>query len=163
MTRPRTPIDALLDNKLRGVPVFSDLSFQEHHLGRIELDAIDANWLLFADGFQNGVLSRGCKRVFDVAVGLLLTIVTLPLMLVDRRGDQTRQPRPGVLPAGEDGPARRDVHSVQIPQHGDGRRGGAASRNGRKSGIPGSPGSAPSSAPAGSMNCRNCSTCCAAK
>lgn len=74
--------DALLDNKLRGVPVFSDLSFQEHHLGRIELDAIDANWLLFADGFQNGTLSRAFKRVFDIAVGLSLTIVTLPLMLV---------------------------------------------------------------------------------
>jgi sugar transferase (PEP-CTERM system associated) len=74
--------DALLDNKLRGVPVFSDLSFQEHHLGRIELDAIDANWLLFADGFQNGTLSRAFKRVFDIAVGLLLIVVTLPLMLV---------------------------------------------------------------------------------
>ncbi len=73
---------ALLDNKLRGVPVFSDLSFQERHLGRIELDAIDNNWLLFSDGFQNGVLSRVVKRLIDVAVGLLLTIVTLPLMLV---------------------------------------------------------------------------------
>jgi lipopolysaccharide/colanic/teichoic acid biosynthesis glycosyltransferase len=73
---------ALLDNKLRGVPVFSDLSFHEHHLGRIELDAIDANWLLFADGFQNGVVSRAAKRVTDIAVGLLLTVVTLPLMLV---------------------------------------------------------------------------------
>lgn len=50
--------DALLDNKLRGVPVFSDLSFQEQHLGRIELDAIDASWLLFADGFRSGALSR---------------------------------------------------------------------------------------------------------
>jgi sugar transferase (PEP-CTERM system associated) len=74
--------EALLDNKLRGIPVFSDLSFQERHLGRIELDAIDANWLLFADGFQNGTLSRAFKRVFDIAVGLLLTIVTLPLMVV---------------------------------------------------------------------------------
>ena len=74
--------DMLLDNKLRGIPVFSDLSFQEHHLGRIELDAIDANWLLFSDGFQNGKLSRAFKRVFDIAVGLLLIIVTLPLMLV---------------------------------------------------------------------------------
>jgi sugar transferase (PEP-CTERM system associated) len=74
--------DALLDNKLRGVPVFSDLSFQELHLGRIELDAIDANWLLFADGFQNGTLSRAFKRVFDIAIGLALTIVTLPLMLL---------------------------------------------------------------------------------
>jgi sugar transferase (PEP-CTERM system associated) len=74
--------DALLDNKLRGVPVYSDLSFQEIHLGRIELDAIDASWLLFADGFQNGTLSRVVKRIFDIAVGLPLTIVTLPLMLV---------------------------------------------------------------------------------
>ncbi len=73
--------DALLDNKLRGVPVYSDLSFQEIHLGRIELDAIDASWLLFADGFENSALSRAIKRIFDVAVGLLLTIVTLPLML----------------------------------------------------------------------------------
>jgi sugar transferase (PEP-CTERM system associated) len=73
---------ALLDNKLRGVPVFSDLSFQEHHLGRIELEAIDANWLLFADGFQNGMISRAIKRVFDIAVSLALTIVTLPLMVV---------------------------------------------------------------------------------
>jgi lipopolysaccharide/colanic/teichoic acid biosynthesis glycosyltransferase len=73
---------ALLHNKLRGIPVYSDLSFQEHHLGRIELDAIDTNWLLFADGFQNGAMSRAAKRTVDVAVGLVLTIVTLPLMLV---------------------------------------------------------------------------------
>jgi len=74
--------DALLDNKLRGVPVYSDLSFQEQHLGRIELDAIDANWLLVADGFRAGGLSRTVKRIFDIAIGLLLTFVTLPLMLV---------------------------------------------------------------------------------
>jgi sugar transferase (PEP-CTERM system associated) len=74
--------DALLDNKLRGIPVFSDLSFQERHLGRIELDAIDANWLLFADSFRGGVVSRVVKRFIDIAVGLLLTFVTLPLMLV---------------------------------------------------------------------------------
>ena len=74
--------DALLDNKLRGIPVFSDLSFQEHHLGRIELDAIDATWLLFADNFRGGSVSRAVKRVIDIAVGLLLTFVTLPLMLV---------------------------------------------------------------------------------
>jgi sugar transferase (PEP-CTERM system associated) len=79
---PPAAHDVLLDNKLRGVPIFSDLSFQEHHLGRIELDAIDANWLLFADGFANGIVSRTCKRIFDVAIGLLLTIVTLPLMLI---------------------------------------------------------------------------------
>ena len=73
---------ALLDNKLRGVPVYSDLSFQERHLGRIDLEAIDANWLLFAEGYHNGTLARALKRVFDIGVSLLLTIVTLPLVLV---------------------------------------------------------------------------------
>lgn len=86
--------DTLLDNKLRGIPVFSDLSFQEHHLGRIELDAIDANWLLFADGFQYGALSRAFKRVVDIAIGLVLTFVTLPLMLVTALAIKLDSPGP---------------------------------------------------------------------
>jgi sugar transferase (PEP-CTERM system associated) len=73
--------DALLDNKLRGIPVFSDVSFQERHLGRIDLDAIHANWLLFADGFRSGAVSRAVKRCVDIAIGLLLTVLTLPLMM----------------------------------------------------------------------------------
>ena len=47
----------LLDQKLRGVPVYNDVSFQEQHLGRIALEGVDANWLLFSDGFRNGGLS----------------------------------------------------------------------------------------------------------
>jgi exopolysaccharide biosynthesis polyprenyl glycosylphosphotransferase len=73
---------SLLESKLRGIPVYNDLSFQEHHLGRIELEAIDSHWLLFADGFRSGVVSRAVKRGLDIAIGLLLTVVTLPLMLV---------------------------------------------------------------------------------
>jgi exopolysaccharide biosynthesis polyprenyl glycosylphosphotransferase len=74
--------ETLFDSKLRGVPVYSDLTFQERHLGRIELETIDAHWLLFADGFSNGVLFRAFKRAFDVSVVLALTIATLPLMLM---------------------------------------------------------------------------------
>ncbi len=73
---------ALLDNKLRGVPIYTDHAFQENHLGRIEPDSLNANWLLFADGFRNGIVSRAIKRMTDIAAALLLTIVTLPLMLV---------------------------------------------------------------------------------
>ena len=72
----------LLDQKLRGVPVYNDVSFQEQHLGRIALEGVDANWLLFSDGFRNGGLSRAVKRASDLAVSLALMIVTLPLVLV---------------------------------------------------------------------------------
>ena len=74
--------ETLFDTKLRGVPVYSDLSFQERHLGRIEVETVDAHWLLFADGFRNGRLFRVLKRTIDIAIVLLLTVVTLPLMLL---------------------------------------------------------------------------------
>ena len=73
---------ALLDHKLRGMPIYSDVSFQEHHLGRIELESVDADWLLRAEGFRDGPVSRAIKRCADIAVSLLLLVMTLPLMLV---------------------------------------------------------------------------------
>jgi sugar transferase (PEP-CTERM system associated) len=75
--------DALLENKLRGMPVYSDMAFQEHHLGRIDLEAADVHWLLSAGGFGGGgAVSCAVKRLFDIAVGLALIVATLPLMLV---------------------------------------------------------------------------------
>ena len=48
---PTVPVNALLDCKLRGVPGVRRGRFCEQHLGRIDLDDIRADWLLFADGF----------------------------------------------------------------------------------------------------------------
>ncbi|HEX5327989.1 MAG TPA: TIGR03013 family XrtA/PEP-CTERM system glycosyltransferase, partial [Acetobacteraceae bacterium] len=71
----------LLDWRLRGVRVYDDVSFWEQHLGRVNLDRIDAGWFLRAEGFANGPLSRAVKRLIDIAVSLLLLILTLPLMI----------------------------------------------------------------------------------
>ena len=73
---------ALLDLKLRGVRVFDELSFWEQHLGRINLDRVDARWLTFADGFSSGWLGDGVKRVTDILISLAVLILTLPLMLI---------------------------------------------------------------------------------
>ena len=72
----------LLDLKLRGVRVFDELGFWEQHLGRINLDRVDARWLTFADGFSSGRLSAGLKRVTDIGISLAVLILTLPLMLI---------------------------------------------------------------------------------
>ena len=53
---------ALLDSKLRGVRVFDATSFHERQLGRIDIDSIDAAWLLRADGFAAGPLYAPAKR-----------------------------------------------------------------------------------------------------
>ena len=48
------PRESLFDNKLRGLPVYSDLSFQEHHLGRIELERSTPTGCCSPMAFSNG-------------------------------------------------------------------------------------------------------------
>lgn len=74
--------DLLLDSKLRGTRVLSATAFCERHLGRIDLDSIDASWLLCADGFAHGRLTTMLKRGLDLAVSLTLLVLTLPVMLL---------------------------------------------------------------------------------
>ncbi len=76
------PTRALLDCKLRGMPVYDEARFSEEHLGRIDLDVVDANQLLFADGFTSSMVGNAAKRAFDIFVSLAMLLLTLPLMAV---------------------------------------------------------------------------------
>ena len=71
---------SLLDCKLRGIPVISDLGFQERHLGRIDLDALGAGDILFSEGYQDRWLTPVMKRVCDIVFSLVMLFLTLPLM-----------------------------------------------------------------------------------
>ena len=75
------PTRALLDCKLRGTPVFDEAGFCEQYLGRIDLDAIGPDRLLYADGFSNMRLANAAKRCCDIVISLALLVLTLPLML----------------------------------------------------------------------------------
>lgn len=74
------PLGALLDCKLRGLRVMDDVTFWEQNLGRINLDQTDAARLVLADGFSSGALGRAAKRASDIAVALIILILTLPVM-----------------------------------------------------------------------------------
>ena len=73
---------ALLDLKLRGIRVFDDMNFWEQHLGRINLDRLDAQWLTYSDGFSSSRLGAEAKRIMDILVSLAVLVLTLPLMLI---------------------------------------------------------------------------------
>ena len=81
-TTPAAAMSALLDCKLRGTPVVSDRVFQERHLGRIDLDALTAEDLVFADGFAEGWVARALKRASDIAIAFCLLVLSLPLMII---------------------------------------------------------------------------------
>ncbi len=88
------PMRKLLECKLGGIPVYDELGFCEQHLGRIDLDGLYTDWLLFAEGFACGRITRTIKRSIDIGVSLLLLTLTLPLMLLTASLVQIDSPGP---------------------------------------------------------------------
>lgn len=76
------PLNELLDCKLAGVRVFDLSSYFERALGQVRLDSLRASWLIFGDGFRQGVVRTLIKRLFDIAVASILLVLTLPVMVV---------------------------------------------------------------------------------
>jgi exopolysaccharide biosynthesis polyprenyl glycosylphosphotransferase len=91
---PAAAAKTLLDCKLRGIPVVGDQAFQEHYLGRIDLDTLTVDDIVLAEGFHDGLASRCIKRVADVAIAFLLLAITLPLMVLTAIAVKSDSPGP---------------------------------------------------------------------
>ena len=76
------PLSELLDCKLRGVRVVDIATHFEKTKGQIRLDSVSPGWLIFGDGFEQGVLRTVVKRAFDIICALILLILASPVMLV---------------------------------------------------------------------------------
>ena len=76
------PLRELLDCKLQGVRVVDIATHFEKTLGQIRLDAVSAGWLIFGEGFDQGLVRTMTKRLFDIVCATLLILLTLPVMLV---------------------------------------------------------------------------------
>jgi sugar transferase (PEP-CTERM system associated) len=76
------PLRELLDCKLHGVRVVDIATHFEKTLGQIRLDSVNPGWLIFGDGFNQGVVRTLVKRFFDVTFALALIILTAPIMLL---------------------------------------------------------------------------------
>ena len=76
------PLRELLDCKLAGVRVFDVTTYFERMLGQIRIDFVNAGWLIFGDGFNQGFYRTAIKRVFDILCSLVLIVIAAPLMLV---------------------------------------------------------------------------------
>jgi sugar transferase (PEP-CTERM system associated) len=75
------PLRQLLDCKLSGIKVYDLNTHFEKTLGQIRVDYLNASWLIFGDGFNQGALRTFVKRVFDIVSAALLLALTAPLML----------------------------------------------------------------------------------
>jgi sugar transferase (PEP-CTERM system associated) len=76
------PLRQLLDAKLRGIRVMDLQSFYEREMGVLRIDTMRASWMIFGDGFDQGMARDVVKRIFDLVASLALLVVTLPVLLV---------------------------------------------------------------------------------
>jgi sugar transferase (PEP-CTERM system associated) len=75
------PLRELLECKVSGIRV-SDMSTHfEKTLGQIRIDHVRASWLIFGDGFHQGIYRTAAKRLFDLVCALLLLVLSAPLLL----------------------------------------------------------------------------------
>jgi sugar transferase (PEP-CTERM system associated) len=80
--RGRFPIDELLHAKLTGVRVEDVTTTYERVTGKILIDDLRPSWLIFSDGFRVSRLTRWMKRAIDLALSVVLAILSAPFMLL---------------------------------------------------------------------------------
>lgn len=76
------PMRQLLDCKLYGIKVVDIATYFEKTLAQIKISHVNAGWLIFGDGFNQGVLRTAVKRVSDIISSSVILLLTLPLMLI---------------------------------------------------------------------------------
>ncbi|MFN9774802.1 MAG: TIGR03013 family XrtA/PEP-CTERM system glycosyltransferase [Burkholderiales bacterium] len=76
------PLRQLLDCKLRGIKVMDLQSFYEREEGVLRIDTMRASWMIFGEGFHQGLARDVVKRLFDLIASLVLIAATLPVLLI---------------------------------------------------------------------------------
>jgi len=80
--REGMPLEELLECKLHGLDVVDLLSFFEREQGKLPLDILRPDWLIYSDGFERGAMRDVLKRCFDVVASLAILSITWPFMVL---------------------------------------------------------------------------------
>jgi sugar transferase (PEP-CTERM system associated) len=76
------PLDFLLHQKQRGVPVTDVMDFLERETERLDLDILRPSWLLYEKSSQTDILYRWLKRLFDLIFSSGLLLLTSPVLIL---------------------------------------------------------------------------------
>jgi sugar transferase (PEP-CTERM system associated) len=76
------PLRQLLDCKTRGVSVMDIATHIESKLEKIDLDYVNAAWLVFGRGFRQSWLRTAIKRTFDIVCACILIVAAAPVMVI---------------------------------------------------------------------------------
>lgn len=76
------PVGELLECKLKGIQVIELSTFFERERGQVQIESLNASWMVLSEGFRQGFMRDAAKRLFDLGVSLTILLLSLPVMLV---------------------------------------------------------------------------------
>jgi sugar transferase (PEP-CTERM system associated) len=76
------PIEQLLACALGGVKVIDAATFFERETCQIRTDSLQPSYLIFGGGFDQSFFRAATKRIFDLLASLVVTIASLPVLLL---------------------------------------------------------------------------------
>ena len=76
------PLRELLDCKMLGAKVLDLSSFYERVQGQVRIESLKASWLIYGEGFRQGLVRSVVKRVFDLVASIVLLVLALPVMII---------------------------------------------------------------------------------
>jgi exopolysaccharide biosynthesis polyprenyl glycosylphosphotransferase len=87
----------LIDCKLRGTTVEHAIDSYERLCGKIWVEGLRPEWLIYSPGFQQGAVYLVVKRALDIVTALALLAVTGPVMLLVAAAIKLESPGPAVF------------------------------------------------------------------
>ena len=107
-----------------GVKLVGEVEFLERLSGRVDLEALEPDWLETARGAHMGRAEAFVCRSFDVIVSLALLLLTLPLTVLAAIAIRIDSPGPIFYRQARVGQGGRIIHLTKLREHARRRRGG---------------------------------------
>jgi sugar transferase (PEP-CTERM system associated) len=76
------PVQELLRCRVKGIRVSELATFFERERRQVLIESLTPGWMVFGEGFRQGLTRTIVKRLFDIAASVALLVLTLPVMLV---------------------------------------------------------------------------------
>lgn len=80
--RGQTPISELINCKLEGLTITPGVEFYEELTGKILVNNVNPDWLIYSDGFQKDKISLLSKRLLDFSLSLVGLILSFPIAAI---------------------------------------------------------------------------------
>ncbi len=76
------PTKELLECRISGIDVLEGDSFYEMLTGKLSVEHINPEWLIFSEGFQKSFFIRSAKRATDIALSSVMLFTLLPVIIL---------------------------------------------------------------------------------